>query len=248
MTKYDVSIPRSSFDALIDGEWVESLDGEKPEFLVYDCVCIRGQYLQDDLLTTRIAAIKRFVDELHAMPGYESLEFRVERKHFFECDQLSAVTDNITEEGGVFMYNDNLRHVDGHPTKRRRHANDGIIFTPQDNTLPILKWKQRRINTVDFRLLRTPRGYELELNDRGLPARDPRKKLATHPGENHDEHIGRVVECFFDNREWRFLRVHTKDAPNDLRVYRRVMHSIMHHLELEDLKKMLRDRREYHLP
>lgn len=99
---------------------------------------------------------------------------------------------------------------------------DGIIFCPTIQygnrmRLKIFKWKPRG-DTVDFKVVRENDGKWLSL------VKEDNKKVLVTRTNIHDSFVGRIVECYYENKNWHFLKIRLdKQDPNSVWVYKEVL-------------------------
>jgi hypothetical protein len=154
------------------------------------------------------------------------------------------------------------------------HPSDGLIFQPQDEPYVartnehLLKWKDPRLNSVDFYVHEDARGafqlyvtsatglgYKLlaevtlpaamlaELEERGgaSPLDAPLFVDRAEPGEP-ELRSGMIAECVWDKHRkgWSLMRVRLdKELPNHESVFVRVWQSICDDLQAEDVLQLL---------
>ena len=262
------------FGVLLDGEMV--VDAKKPggppadrRFLVYDC-CTLEHLSEASGVPTKAA---RFYERWEAIQtaiygpkkAYESTvgakyfggaePFRLRRKDFFGVERAAWLLSEFIP-GQVL------------------HPSDGLIFQPQDEPYVartnehLLKWKDPRLNSVDFYVHEDASGELLlcvstggegglkALRDVTLPpsvladieASGCVSPLAAPLFVDQAEEgtpelcIGSIAECVWDGQRggWSLLRVRLdKEHPNHESVFVRVWQSICDNLQAEDVLQLL---------
>lgn len=222
-------------DTLLDGEMViDKVDGEDiPRYLAYDIIQFEGQdigkfpfyptrlqCLELEIIKPRYAAIERMLINKVKEP------FSIRKKDFWPITQ----TANLLGEKFA---------------KSLSHEPDGLIFQPAKDAYvagrcdEVLKWKPLDMNSIDFRL---------KIVKEGGAGLIPTKVACLYVGQLEQpfakmkytkalkELDGKIVECKFENNEWKFMRERTdKSYPNGFNTAAAVSASIRDPVTKEDL-------------
>eukprot|EP01084_Bolivina_argentea_P164826 286495_1 len=153
---------------LLDGELIVNNDALL-EYLAFDCIAMKGKSWSNECTSTRIEYVSSFIGEYAAglKKYYEKKEQSIPpivlraKKHWKATD-VSSLLQQITrsEECGEYYF----ENAD------RKTANDGLIFTPQENNYlmsydpgALVKWKFLEKNTIDLKV-KTPYIWRDELD------------------------------------------------------------------------------------
>ncbi|EDO40094.1 predicted protein [Nematostella vectensis] len=182
------------FDTLIDGEMVFDKEGDKihPRYLAYDII----KFQVPGKIVPGHAPCATCFDVQQGLLNKTQEPFSIRAKQFFPLEKTAWILE--------------------HWVPKLTHENDGLIFNPaEDPYLPgrqasVLKWKPHTLNSVDFILkiatvkqegcLPRSVGYLMVGGfDRPFAEIKVTKELKAYNN--------RVIECTWDNKEWKFLRV-----------------------------------------
>lgn len=221
---------------LLDGEMViDKFEGQDiPRYLVYDIVRFenepifkmafypnRMQYIEYEILRPRHAAIEQGIINRDQEP------FSVRKKDFWDISQASSL---LSEKF----------------TQKLSHEPDGLIFQPSKEPYvagrcdEVLKWKPLNMNSIDFRLRIVKTGGGMGLIPKKVGHLFVGQQNKPFAIMNYTSAIkdldGKIVECKFENHEWKFMRERTdKSFPNSLNTANAVLGSIQNPVTKEFL-------------
>ena len=236
---------------LLDGEMVVDVDPKTQarhrRFYIYDIMALHGQsvvglpffsrrwrLIEDEVVGPRNKERAQGAGCPHDYEAEGKALFAVRRKHFWPVSKSRWVLEEMVKGLG--------------------HECDGVILQPRDDAYAphtfydLLKWKYSSMNSVDFKLKRSPRGaYSLHVQATGRDAGkyggelEPAVEGATvrfGDGLDPESFVGQIIECALDpnkENEWVFMRARVdKDTPNAASTFERVMRSIRDGIEEED--------------
>ncbi|KAK3087185.1 hypothetical protein FSP39_002801 [Pinctada imbricata] len=212
-------------DTLLDGEMIlDKVEGKNvPRYLVYDIIKFEGQDVGKTEFGTRLVCIeKEIIGTRHTAMAKGLIDktkepFSVRIKPFWDVVACRKI-------------------LDGSFASQVSHEVDGLVFQPGPDPYcagrcsEVLKWKPPDQNSIDFKLkivkenkpgmLPTTKAYLFVLHqEHPLAEMKYTKDLK--------ELDGKIVECYFDGREWKFMRVRTdKSHPNSIKTAEGVWKSI----------------------
>ena len=215
-------------DTLLDGELVLDTKsgggGNALRYLAYDACAVGGKALTQQPLPIRLLHARRELlapryRAMHEGHDFSSEPFPIELKDFFEMGALEHIFEQVStgEAAG-----DGLLHAYKDPLRSLAHGNDGIIFTPVEDTYEdgtcrqLLKWKPAEMNSIDFQLATEWRGevgepnptprFKLRIASNGVLQQEPFGWITFPPNGpySHDRFAAdadadrRIVECVWD--------------------------------------------------
>jgi len=216
-------------NTLVDGEFVmDNANGQKiPRYFIYDIVAFEGINVGQKPFRERLDIIRRSIVDV--------------RNEAAQRGRFDKSRDTFSVRPKQF---DDLSHVKRFLTPEFRsqigHEMDGLIFQPElDPYVPgqssrVLKWKQD--HTIDFRLrictqppqIGCPRERIALLYVGGMQ-RPFSKMIYTPKLRQYD---GKIIECTFQNNQWRFLRERTdKSFPNAFKTAQGALTAAQHPIE-----------------
>jgi hypothetical protein len=217
VTPVKIAMPRSARDGtILDGELLA--DGR---FIVYDALILSGVSVKDHKLTTRLRAIKAFVDGILQTP---SNTIRVHLKKFFPMQDVNL------------FYTFHMPKLD--------YKTDGLVFTPIDEPMrkgtheTMFKWKPRDMNTIDFQLKRKGDKWNMHIQERG------RLIFESIIQQNKDwMEEDMIVECQYmiDGKTpwWKPVGVRTdKTYPNNRRTFYRTIQNIRENIQWQEFAEI----------
>ena len=259
---------------LLDGEMVVDAQGRggapaNRRFLVYDCCTLEHSSKASGVPTVAAKFVERWnaiaiaiIQPKHAYEASVAAKylgaaepFRLRRKEFFGVERAAWLLHDFIPLQAL-------------------HPSDGLIFQPQDEPYKprtnehLLKWKDPRLNSVDFYVHEEASGELLlcvssgtdgslkALCDLALPpavldemeARGGTSMLTAplfvdRAEEDQPQLVsGSIAECVWDGDRggWSLLRVRLDKAhPNHESVFLRVWQSICDNLQAEDVLQLL---------
>ena len=197
---------------VMDGELVQKNDGSW-SFLVFDCMCIGGEYIKDKCLSERLSHTREMLTYLDV--GKSCLG--VALKNFVPLQSFEEYVATMVPTG---------------------YQNDGFVFTPENTVLgpgrsdALFKLKPQSHHTVDF--LVNNRGdacvwdnikYK-KITTLNLP---PEMKKSMRSG-------GAIVECMWTGSKWVPVMIREdKNRPNNKLTLDKTLLNFMENIQLKEL-------------
>lgn len=212
-------------DTLLDGEMILDKNEGKtiPRYLVYDIVRFEGNEVGKTNFSTRLYCIEkeiigpRSTQIIQGRLDKDKEPFRMRAKPFWDV----AVCRKI---------------LDGHFSKEVSHEVDGLVFQPIPDAYcagrcnEVLKWKPPDQNSIDFKLkiVKEQREGMLAENKAYLFVLGSDPPLAAMKWTKALKELdGKIIECSWDGRDWKFMRERTdKSHPNSYKTAVGVWQSI----------------------
>jgi len=218
MFEIKLNLKRAAYEGtILDGELYDDT------LLVYDAVCINGEYVGQFNFLERFDRFQKFTRGVIAMKS---------DKYKLKCKKFHAI-------------NDFEEFMDKHLPSIEQKV-DGVVFTPVNEPVRIgthetlFKWKPREKNTVDFQMKWDERSKEWKLyvQEKGkliFESAIPHNRLDNY---NLFED-GAIVECMYITWEspmwWKPLkRRYDKTYPNNRRTFYRTIVNIQEDIQLKD--------------
>ena len=221
-------------DTLIDCEsWSaltalprESATPPIPTLLVFDVITARGTYYGAQRYEQRLAQI-RPVLALITRPATFTVKAKLILKAADVRGILACILPPFGKPGTRLFYRESSS------SGITCNYNDGLVFTPDDAQLPLLKWKPFEKQTIDLKIkppysraaeggvdlwsqanVAPGKAVEIIVKRTAVPAQRWRSLLNDMRGRLADDHI---VECVYDGGAWELLHLRAdKNTPNFL--------------------------------
>jgi len=230
-------------ETLVDAEMVidhikvpDQPDEIRPRLLIYDIVKFEDTQAGQCDFRTRFACIQReLIDPLNKALSEGRIQkgpMGIRRKDFYEIHQTHK------------LFRSEFMKMLGHET-------DGLIFQPVKGPYvpgrydKLLKWKPQDQSTIDFKLKIVREALPGQIpeyvgNLYVLHLEQPFAKMK--PKKADQPYDGKIVECKFENRQWKIMRERTdKSFPNAYETAKAVWRCILSPITTDVLLSFIRD-------
>eukprot|EP01138_Halocafeteria_seosinensis_P006611 gb/GECG01006759.1/.p1 GENE.gb/GECG01006759.1/~~gb/GECG01006759.1/.p1 ORF type:complete len:465 (+),score=62.68 gb/GECG01006759.1/:1-1395(+) len=244
-----------------------------PEFLMFDAITYDGAAVGNLSLKERLDRIAQIRGKMKACAQEQRLPMRILGKYMLPLEKVEIIFDSIEKldvEQGERTLSGGVLERRQYKDQSRWNDNDGIVFTPgrasytdlivnataKDKT-PLLKWKWKEHNTVDFLVLQE----DIKREDLAIP-------LSVGSGGGHTTTVSMakidkqtrtkldktfkelqrgslIVECSYNPQQstWEMVRIRDRrNTPNFVKVAFHTLEVLVEDVTAEEITRSVRRR------